>query len=263
MSRVYVTSRRLAALGATLTPREREILATVARVRVASGTQLVRLHLAQVKARQARGVLASLVERRLLGRLPRRVGGLRAGSAGFVYTLDVAGLRLVTPDRARWQRPWSVGTPFLDHSLAVTELYVRLTCAQDGEAVRLVTFEAEPASWRRFPASGGGRAVLKPDARVTLRLGPYEDQWFVEVDRGTESLPTLKRKCELYARYWQTGREQAAGGVFPRVLWLVPDATRHEQVVTVLGRLPADTWQLFTVATFDEAVARMMQGAGV
>ncbi len=258
MSRGYVTSRQVAALAATITPREREIVATVARVRVASGAQLVRLHLGGVSGRQARGVLSSLVARRLLGRLPRRVGGVRAGSAGFVYTLDVAGQRLMAPERTRWQRPWPVGSLFLAHSLAVAELYVSLKEAEAAGQLRLTDFQAEPASWRSFPGPGGGRVVIKPDARARLRLGRYEDTWMVEVDRATESLPTIRRKCELYIRYWQSGRE---GEVFPRVLWLVPDEARRGQLLAVLGRLPAHTWQLFTVATFDEAVGRMVQGA--
>ncbi|WP_198536203.1 replication-relaxation family protein [Pseudofrankia saprophytica] len=250
----------MAALAATITLREREILSTVAVVRVATGAQLVRLHLGGVSARQARGVLASMVARRLVGRLPRRIGGVRAGSAGFVYTLDVAGLRLMAPERQRWQRPWPVGTPFLAHSLAVTELFVSLREAETAGLVVVAGFQAEPASWRSFPGVGGGRMVLKPDARVALKLGRYEDTWMVEVDRATESMPTIRRKCEVYIRYWQSGRE---GEVFPRVLWLVPDEARRDQLLAVLSRLPADTWQLFTVATFSEAIPRLIQGAGV
>ncbi|WP_045877253.1 replication-relaxation family protein [Pseudofrankia sp. DC12] len=260
MSRGYVTTRQVAALAATITPRERELLATLAVVRVATGAQLVRLHLGDVSARRARGVLAGMVARRLLGRLPRRVGGVRAGSAGFVYTLDVAGQRLMNPERTRWQRPWPVGTPFLAHSLAVTELYVALREAEAAGLLVVAGFQAEPASWRSFPGVGGGRMVLKPDGRVTLRLGRYEDTWIVEIDRATESLSTIRRKCETYIRYWQSGRE---GEVFPRVLWVVPDEGRRDQLLAALSRLPADTWQLFTVALTGDAVPRLIQGAGV
>lgn len=199
-----------------------------------------------------------MVARRLLERLPRRIGGVRAGSAGYIYSLDVAGQRLMNPDRPRWQRPWPVGTPFLDHSLAVAELYVSLREAQGLGRLVVAGFQAEPASWRSFPGPGGGRMVIKPDARVRLRLGRYEDTWMVEADRSTESLPTVRRKCELYIRYWQSGRE---GEIFPRVLWLVPDQRRYDQLVDLLGRLPEDTWPLFTVALFAEAVPRMIQGA--
>jgi len=263
MRAAYITARRLLELDSGLSVRDRAILGTVARVRVASGAQLVRLHLGDIRPRQGREVLASLVARGLLARLPRQVGGVRAGSAGFVYSLGIAGQRLTRPQGSRPQRPWQVSSRFLDHSLAVTELLVRLTEADRAGELWLVDFQTEPASWRTFTALGGGRAVLKPDAEVTIRLGRYEDRWFVEVDRATESGPTLLRKCQQYVSYWQSGVEQAAREVFPQVLWLVPDAARQTQLVEVLGQLPAEAWRLFTVAVYADGVARLTQGAGV
>ncbi len=50
-------------------------------------------------ARIARRVLARLTELGVLARLERRIGGLRAGSSGYVYYLGPAGQRLV----AYWQ----------------------------------------------------------------------------------------------------------------------------------------------------------------
>ena len=191
-----MTAARVRRLAAHLSDRERVVLGSLRRLRVATSGQLERLHFADVTARQARAVLASLVERRLIARLPRAVGGVRAGSAGYVYVLDVAGQRLSPASGRRIQRPWPVGTPFLAHSLAVTELYVRLIEAErHGRAeLRLGEFRTEPACWRSFAAPGAGRVTLKPDAEVTLGLGRFEDRWFIEVDRATESRSTLDRK---------------------------------------------------------------------
>lgn len=192
------------------------------------------------------------------------VGGVRAGSAGFVYRLDVAGQRLVNRESDRRpQRPWNVGTMFLAHTLAVTELYVRLVEADRAGELELVDFATEPRCWRSFSGIGGARTVLKPDALISLRLGRFEDRWFVEVDRGTEATTTLARKCERYRQYWQSGVEQVRTGVFPRVLWLVPDERRYAALVDVLGRQPAESWQLFAVAREAEAVTRMARGAHV
>jgi hypothetical protein len=257
----YLTARRLAVLAGAMSDRDWAVLNVLVRVRVATGRQLERACLAGVGPRQARLVLASLVSRRLLARLPRVVGGVRAGSAGYVYALDVAGLRLASPAQ-RPARPWAVGMSFLGHSLAVTELYVRLIEQQRAGMVELVWFAAEPAAWRRFFGPGGGRVVLKPDAYVVLRLGGYEDRWFIEVDQGTESLPTIARKCDLYRRYWASGREQAREGVFPRVLWMAPDGRRAEAIVEVCSRQPTEAWDLFMVTTRAEAVSRLEQGAG-
>lgn len=260
--RVYVTTKRLAELQRSLTPRDWAVLATLARVRLATARQLERLYFAGVTRRRTRQVLASLVDRRVLVRLPRVVGGVRAGSAGFVYGLDVAGQRLAaTAGGRRHQRPWSIGAPFLAHSLAVTEVFVRLVEADRTGQIELRDFIGEPASWRSFSGPGGARMTLKPDAHLITQFGRYEDRWFIEVDRGTEAAATLARKCDVYRRYWQTGVEQARTGVFPRVLWLVPDERRHAVLVDIWGRQPAEAWRLFTVALFDDSIARIAQGA--
>jgi hypothetical protein len=262
MSRPYVTAKRLVELERTTSDRDRAVLATLVRLRVATGAQLSRLHFTEVQPRQTRLALESLVRRHLAVRLPRLVGGVRAGSAGYVYALDAAGLRLVRPAR-RPGRPWAVGAAFLTHSLAVTELYVGLVEQERAGKVRLVDFATEPACWRSFYGPGGGRLVLKPDAFAVLRLGDgrYEDRWFIEVDQGTESLPTIGRKCEAYRRYWQSGAELAHSEVFPRVLWIAPSVSRAEALVEVCGRQPAEAWQLFVVTTRDAAANRLMQGA--
>ncbi len=263
MTRRYVSATRLADLETRLSTRDREVLATLRTVRLATGRQLERLHFGASDSRQCRRVLASLVDRGLIARLPRRVGGVRAGSAGYVYALDVAGQRLTTPPGSRRpQRPWTPGQIFLAHTLLVTELFVLLSTAHQEEIVRLLTFEGEPSCWRTFAGRGGGRAVVKTDAYLRLGVGGYEDRWFVEVDRGTESSATITRKADTYRAYWSSGREQArSGGVFPRVLFLVPDEARHQQVVDTLGRQPAESWALYQVALFDQALATFTAGA--
>jgi hypothetical protein len=260
MSRTYVTSKKLIELERSLTPREHLVLATLTRVRLASAVHLERLHFGDVTRRQARQVLARMVTRRLLLRLPRTVGGVRAGSGGYVYGLDTAGARLATPGNRRHQ-PWNVGSAFLAHTLSITELYVRLVEAHRLGTLKLGTFTAEPGCWRSFAAPGGGRATLKPDAYVTVDVDRYEDLWFIEVDRSTEATPTLRRKCDTYRRYWQTGTEQARSGIFPRVLWLVPNEHRQAVLIDVFGRMPVESWPLFTVALTDEAVTRFIRGA--
>jgi hypothetical protein len=88
-----------------------------------------------------------------------------------------------------------------------------------------------------------------------LGAGEYELRWFIEVDRATESLPVVVRKCRLYADYYQSGTEQATHGVFPRVCWVVPDEARAERVLAAIERdrrLPA---RLFVVTTSEQAVA--------
>jgi hypothetical protein len=261
MSR-YITSKRLQRLRTDLAERDWQIISTLARVRVAQAGQLEALHFTDVARRRARRRLASLTDRRILARLPRTVGGIGAGSSGHVYTLDVAGQRLADlATEGRPGRPWSLGAGFLDHSLAVTEMYVRLVLAERAGSLRVVRFEGEPASWRSFHGAGGARVTLKPDAYAVLLVDGYEDHWFIEIDLSTEAAPTVARKCGVYRSYWQSGAEQARVGVFPRVLWLVPDERRADVLRGVVRRQPGEAAGLFDVALADDVVARVRRGA--
>lgn len=259
----YVTARRLPELVAGMSDRDWWVVRTLQRIRVATGEQLARLHCADFATaaadRQCRRVLASLTERGIVARLGRRIGGARSGSAGFVYALDRGGQRLVASG-AHPRRPWTPGLPFLSHTLAISEVYVRLVEAHRFGEVELVSFVTEPGCWRRF-AGPHGPLVLKPDAFVVTAAGEYEDRWYVEVDGGTEASGTLDRKLNAYTAYWRSGSEQAATGAFPRVLWLVPTRARHGLVVDACGRQPTEAWPLFTVALLDDAVSRIAKGA--
>ena len=67
-------------------------------------------------------------------------------------------------------------------------------------------------------------------------------------------------KAKTYCRYWQSGREQMTEGVFPTVLFVVPDDNRRAQLLDTLSQLPAEHWQLFQVTTADSAVQSMTSG---
>lgn len=262
-ARTRVTEASVAELVELLTPRERALVGSLDRLRLASVKQLERLHFtgesAPSNARLARQTLARLTERRVIVLLERRVGGVRAGSCGSVYALDVAGQRLATAcgpaGGVRIRRPWSPGLAFIAHQLAVSELYVRLVEAARSGRLEVLDFDAEPASWRTFTGLGGARTVLKPDAFVRLGVGEFEDSYFVEVDRATHSGPSVARKLALYRRYWQTGREQhRRDGVFPKVLVLVPSEARRAALARVASGQPAESWPLFQIVRYDDAL---------
>ena len=66
------------------------------------GKQLERLHFTELSGASGpvvrRRVLGRLVRWEVLTTLERRIGGVRAGSSGLVYALNIAGKRLVTED---------------------------------------------------------------------------------------------------------------------------------------------------------------------
>lgn len=259
-----VSAAALLGLAETIGEREREIVETVARLRLVAGSQLERLcfwHIANAasRGRSSRRVMARLCEQHILCRLERRIGGVRAGSAGTVFVLGPIGKRLI----AYWQgeglrRVRAVHQPgplFARHTLAIAEQYVRLTEAERAGRGELLSFDTEPTCWRAYHGRHGGLVTLKPDAYVRLGLGDFEQRSFLEVDCGSEGRGALARKCGYYLAYYQSGQEQAEAGIFPRVVWLTTTQARVRLLVEICAALPAEYWQLFAVGTTDRLLA--------
>jgi hypothetical protein len=261
MSRKRVTNAYVERLAAELSERDLAMVETLDRFRVATPTQLRRLHFTEgtpaANARQVWRRLRALGDLRVLKVLERRIGGGRGGSTEAVLALDTAGQKLGAAcgpaGGRRLRRPWTPGNQFLAHSVAVTELYVLLSERARASGEEVLAFDAEPLCWRRFTGVGGGSAWLKPDAFVRFGAGEYEHLSFVEVDRATASAPTVTRKLDVYRRYWQTGREQDRFGAFGRVLLLAPHAARRAVLAEAVKRQPADAQPLFRAALYEDA----------
>jgi hypothetical protein len=214
----------------SLTERDLALASQVAELRLLSGRQIEALYFPQARhataeaaARHCRRVLSRLVRDRVLVRLERRVGGVRAGSASFVYALGPVGQRLLDEHRTRPRR-YEPSAAFVDHQLAVSQLVVDLTIVERRGTLEILTVEGEPACWRTLPTVG--RSVLRPDLFIAVGAEDLEYRWFIELDRGTHHRPALLRKAQLYESYYRSGIEQSEGGVFPRVAWITPEATR-------------------------------------
>jgi hypothetical protein len=258
--RGYFSARGVAQLRERLSARDLAIVAQVGELRLMSARQIQALHFpasehdndrAATRARQR--VLARLCRERLLIALMRRIGGVRAGSAGLVLALGPVGQRVLALDRPR-RRAYEPTERFVDHTLAVSQLVVDVNLAARAGLLDVLDAQAEPQCWRTA-AGMGGRLVLRPDAFLALGIGEYELRWFIEVDRSSESLPVIVRKCRLYANYYQSGQEQAAhGGVFPRVCWVVPDDMRAERVRAAIARDRSLPGRLFMVTASAQAV---------
>jgi hypothetical protein len=248
---------QLAAISEQLSPRDYEALRVVGRFRVMSGAQLQELLWDGVspnaRARVARRGLSRLVRLGVLEPLARRVGSERAGSASTTFAVGRAGQYLLKSGR-RVRAAYTPGARYLSHTLAVAQLYVDLA-VQRQQRAELEIFEPEPECWRPYMVGFGARQICKPDAFLKLAIGEYDFSWFIEQDMATEALTTVKAKAARYHDYFRTGAEQAARGVFPRVLWIVPDTTRAEAIGGTLSQLPAEAHRLFAVATTADAVA--------
>jgi hypothetical protein len=210
---------------------------------------------ARSAARGCRRVLERLHRDHLLVRLERRVGGVRAGSASFVYAVGPVGQRLLAQVGARRRLAEPSGY-FVAHTLAIAELAVQLTVAARRGSFELLQLQNEPTCWRTF-SGVGARQVLRPDLFVSVGVGEYEYRWFIELDRGTESLPTVVRKCRTYQAYYAAGAEQAKHQVFPRVLWITPDEIRAQRLHGAISEQRGLSQALFTVTTTPEALQVM------
>jgi Replication-relaxation len=261
-----VGRRQLARLRSSLSDRDVAVLRSLAVLHYASTRQVERLHFrgtgmtSLAASRGARRTLAHLHNLELVDRLDRRIGGVRAGSAGYVLRLSPAGARLMgDTNRRRSREP---GLAHLAHVLDVAELVVRLHEHARTDAVELVAIETEPACWRPFVGLHGSRVLLKPDLRLTLAVGPHELHWFVEVDRGSEHRPALGRKISTYLAAWRDGGEQARAGVFPRVLWVAPDQRRVDVIRRVCNTTNGVPAGMFVVALTDDAAVDALMAAG-
>jgi Replication-relaxation len=254
----YLTAARLEALAESLSDSDRAVLRFVHDSRFATGHQLLRRiwhssDQGSAVARAARRALKRLVDQRVLATLPRRIGGVRTGSQGLIYATGLAGARLLAVRGVSGPRVDLPGTLHLSHTLATTELVVRLGEAERSVGLEIIEVQQEPLCWRPFPGAGGAARVLKPDLFVRLGAGALEDRWIVEVDLGSESGRTLARKATLYRDHYRSGREQHAHGVYPRVLWTAPDDERAAQIRAVLDAQPEELTRLCSVRRFDEA----------
>lgn len=258
-----VSARQLDRIVSRLDRTDQEVLLFMQTVRLASGAQLRRRFFeggeasAASRARIARRKLGKLAELRVLDRLPRAVGGVRAGSEGFVYHLGPIGLRLLARMGSRSKRIGAPGDRYVRHTLAIAETVVCLNEAETADTIDVIEVQTEPTCWRGFIAAEGVRVVLKPDLFVRVGAGAMEDRWFVEVDLATESPATLIRKGRRYLDHHRSGSEQSEHGTYPRVAWAVPDERRLQVVVDALGTLPADTWPLFTVCMASDLIDKL------
>jgi len=205
--------------------------------------------------------LSELVEREVLQRLGRRIGGERSGSDGYCYAIGLAGQRLLDPERHRSWRTPTPGPALLTHATAVSQLYVELRTSTRTGPTRLTTFDAEPACWRRHFGPGGSPQWLKPDAYIVVESDAYEDRYFIETDCGSEAPVRIVAKARAYINYWQSGREQSDDDVFPLVVFTAPNDKRRVQLIDALTRVPAEHWQLFVVTTANQTASVLLDGS--
>lgn len=245
-----------------LTDRDYELLRDVEKFRLLSTKHIARLHFDPVhptptaSARACIRTLSRLRDASVLKALERRIGGARAGSAGFVWYIGPAGERIlqsldppVISGRRNYREP---SRHFVEHTLAISELAVRTIEAGRHGAIEVLEIQAEPASWQQSLSRFGTALTLKPDFHLVTASGDYEHHWFIEVDMASEHMPVIVRQCTAYEDFRATGRYQATHGLFPAVLWVVPGLARAGAIRAAVAATAGLDPSLFRVCTTEE-----------
>lgn len=248
-------------LAEQLGERDLAILGDLDQFRLLTTGQIQRLHFADHASplAAARACNRALVRLRGIGvicSLERRIGGVRRGSASYVWQLDATGERFLrtTAGHSHRRRFMEPGVTFVNHTLAVNEVAVSLIkAARSNPDFRIDSLVAEPTNWRSYLGAGGETNWLKPDLYVVTSShdddGDYEEHTFLEIDLGTEHVPRIQAKCRMYAAYAATGVYQAEHGLFPEVVWLSSDPARRKvlrKAIRVVADVPAG---IFNVAS--------------
>lgn len=262
--------RTLSHIGAGLSDRDRTLLHLVAESRFATTGQLARFlrgaHATDQSAlRQTSRALKYFAEQHFVATLDRRIGGKRSGSTGLIWALTPHGRRLLDtingrPPHRRYRPEEETSPAFLEHTLAVTESHLVLHELDRAESCRLECFETEPTSWRKYLGSAGMAATLKPDAYAVIGSEKFLDYYFLEIDRGTEALVVVVRKCLQFQSYRRSGLEQRQSGIFPAVLWVTHTHARAMAIRKRLAAEPAITATLFDAVVIDDLPAYILAG---
>lgn len=219
------------------TERDRQIVLLIGRFKQLAAGHIHELLFADVSSRTPLDrALLRLVNTGFIARIERRlIGGSGAGSGQYVYQLGPKGWRMT----GREDRYWAMRSVDY-HSLATADAYVALRKAERDGLINVITYETEPDTWREIAGS-----KLTPDLYVELSVPKqreYLSLW-IEVDMGTERQKQMKDK---FLRYWHA-YQHSEGGIYPLVVFVVPDAQRAYDVKRWIATGPDEARALFDV----------------
>jgi hypothetical protein len=259
-----ITQKRLEQYALELLPRDLSILLDLEDCRYLTTSQISRLRFETDHAnpdaslRAANRAVTRLKKLGLITALDRRVGGVRGGSGGLIWSLTAAGTKLVNlnGEGQPRRRNFEPSPQFTEHTLAIAEVYIQLLHLT---GVALARAEFEPFCWRDYTNS-----TLKPDLFVITSDGEYEDYWFFEVDLATETPQRIVAKCLQYQDYYLAGEEQRKHGLFPKVVWMVRDDKRRKSIQShITQSKELQHKNLLAVVLPDELETLIRKGAGI
>lgn len=209
-----------------LTARDVDIIEAVHQYRVLKQDQLQALFFGSKSAAQR--VLSRLFDH---GFLERKFLPVLYGRSSTYYVLDRRGAELLRAERGYDDLNWyasskDLKSDYIDHTTAINDFRVSITVAARRQGLALITWASESqlkADYDRVSIPGSRQPVsLIPDGYFILGTPRGNAHFFLEVDRGTETLDRFRQKVEAYIGYHQSGQyERRYGTKGLRVLTVV------------------------------------------
>lgn len=205
-----------------ITERDLDVLEMVAACRVLTTEHIQALFFPSMHQTYAR--LRALYDHALLDRQFRGLYIDKMNSP-IMYVIDKQGVELLQTTRnpnISWNPDRKdVSQNFLDHALAINDVRVAATIAcREHPDFTLLEWRGESEMKADYdyvtiqprPNSAPKRASLIPDSYFVIDTPRGKANCFLELDRGTESLPRFREKILIYQAYYRSGMYQKRYG---------------------------------------------------
>jgi hypothetical protein len=227
-----------------LSVRDQQVIRLVAHFQQLSTSHIAVVIFGERSATPVDRSLHRLVEQKYLVRIGRRSSNpLKGGAGAHVYQLGPRGWWWTKKPGRFFKRAVS------EHTLKMADVYAELVLAERAGVIKLI-HESEWHVLLEYPVAEEIRADIYTE------LGVYATKRrihaYLEIDLGTERPRRIEEKLRGYAKEYGS-RE---GGVWPYVLFIVPDGWRESEINRVIKRNAHA--HLFSVCTFPKVIHSLM-----
>ena len=136
--------------------------------------------------------------------------------------------------------------------MAITEVRTSIEESVRQQTDTETAVALEPDCWRTALSPSGQVQVLRPDLAVTVTSPSYEDRYLIEVDRATENPGRVIATCWRYQEHQAASSQASDDGVFPLVVWLVPNDRRRHRLERAIAHSSGLLRELFRVIRLDQ-----------
>ena len=229
-----------------LTERDVEIIEAVYQYRVLRQDQIEVLFFNSKNAAQR--VLARLYDH---GFLERKFLPVLYGRSPTLYVLDRRGAELLRSERGYEDLVWyssnkDLKTDFIEHTAALNDFRLSVVVAARRQGLEVITWASESqlkGDYDRVRIATSRRSVsVIPDGYFALATPLGKAHFFVEIDRGTETLRRFKQKVRAYVAYHESGAyEQRYGTKSLRILTVAGGAGRLANLLAATEEVTEET----------------------